>query len=206
VADKIGNGCLNVLGDLYRLVGAARGADHLELALPVQLVHDVSREAEFGALSLSNGGRGYWFINMPIISAAGGTEDDSVIIDAEFIAEFQSVDAPGVEHWAMDVFLTDLSANQLTACGLGLAFNANFPSAPSNGLGLVPLASYANTVREFFAGQFAAQPRTLLAEFPIHLPPGAVFNSRLVAAAALTAQAVLVIWSGPQGTRPPGVA
>lgn len=203
---------LAVLDRIYRFVGAPRFSRALDVAIPIQVVHDVSREAEVGS------GRGLYEGYMVLeaahgIGGGGGigrTSIDPYALVQPIIGE--AVDSFRI--WILHGFAEPETATAFTLWDAALELVDDFQGGATSELPvLVPLFVHV-TVANFpnnagtgnralsFADPSAASMTTPL---PIMLPRNSLIRSQ----AQSTGDDVLgrfYVWVGPAGSLPPGAA
>ena len=209
---KILKPVLRLLERLYSFPGAQAGAPvDIDIGLPIQVVHDVSRMSELGNASIVRASHGYWLASSTQShSGAGGlTENLNLITPAVASEGWKMVEET---HWAWVVDVWGLSSAQST-----------FTSAQ---------VLIDNVTNDFFIGPSTDQPDSVerllwrsvsvvtdgtpvknvlipltppLANFPaLVLSPqdGLEFQSKASGAVAITENVLL--WVGLRGTFPPG--
>lgn len=210
---------LTLLDTVYGFVGGQVTADRIDLRAPIQLVHDVRRESEIGAVA--NGQKlavpnpagllileGYTTVEFTNTHAVAAGD---VYTDTTTQATWDAL-IGNPAYWAWIVELAARAHNSLTVVEAGFTLtrppqmaSANFVSGIIGrwtGMGGVPIVSGGTT-----SPLIASSGLPYVVNLPIWVPPGSelVFWSDASGAAqAIRAQAVL--WIGPAGVLPPGLA
>lgn len=93
---------LKVLDRIYRFVGQVTATDKLDLASPVQLVHDVSREADsFSGFMGDPNGNGFFTVESQVTAAGAGNNYGYLTLSPNAIA-------PGTFPQPIDTEQTDV--------------------------------------------------------------------------------------------------
>lgn len=190
---------LKVLDRLYRFV-AYSGPRQVELGLPIQLVHDVSRSAELG-----REGMGYFIAGQDSNHAGAG------VIESTFdpYTHIPNLIPNSAEHWAWMV------------AGWGTASTALMTQA-SLALGYAPVGNYivrrdrpllmwdSTTTIYDQAVAPANHPYALLLNdtrtpmlHPVLFPPGSLARITSTASGVVVSRIEGLFWYGPMGSLPP---
>lgn len=207
---KFTRSILRILNRLYRFgSGGPQGTDTLDLTSPIQLVHDVSREAELGSGKDLEGG--YFFIPYSVTHAGAGSVNEE-ITPATALGNVAETAGEDLDVWILEV-LTHDNLNVISLLTVDLIFPSTFP-------GLTPGAGYTPVLPIYiqsgttevcapgaggylYAGVGTAAVRSAL---PVRYPSvGATIGIRSTVTGATAFDLFLLCWVAPKGTTPPGV-
>lgn len=197
---------LQLIGDLYRPNGGARFPDQIDLASPISVVHDVSREIELGTVVTDPLTAGFFQVGQDNVHVGATTMVATVPVYTNLASTWG---IPG-ERW---VWLMYAWASGLTADMTSAQLSMSIPDiGASLALRDVMLTEFSAPV-EFHdvttnAFEFALQPNTRNPGFmqrPVPIFPEASLGWRTVSSAATTMRLTTVCWVGPQGVYPPGL-
>jgi len=212
------NRCLGVLDNVYGFLSARKSADSVQLQQPIQLVHDVSREAEVGsAFGLH---RGLAIVELTVTHGGATTELARLDIHNEILNSSSGPDPIDLQIQAFrdfDVWLIDYtaanSAAVVTTAYVALNYPAINPEAAVT-YTVYPLALLDSDAHGWSNYTATGLQRVLVMANqlvypriprPIYIPPGTYFTSRSTTTGAASIEYRLLVWVGRQGTMPPGV-
>lgn len=207
------NRVLTALDNVYGFLTEKRSVSSLQLEQPIQLVHDVSREAELGG---GVGEQGGFFIIQENFAFAGAAVDRNAydvhaLIEAEFGVRDRSA-------YLLD-FSGEIGGNTAQFTFLSAAHYPPVASYPGNDYSSPQLVAYHESVvlvcDTTGAGSDTVtfpDPANIVAgysRFPVYLAPGAiltVYVSAGGAGGATNVRTTFLLWVGPKGVYPPGWA
>jgi len=209
------NRVLSILDRIYSFTAAKTYTDKLDLNSPMQLVHDVSREAELG----SSWGRfgGYAIANGATTHAGAGTE--YWVLDAYYPfwngGVLDPIVNPGeneMDVWVLGIQLqTTAAPNEVTVGWM----TQSIPPAAAGGLNT--FVWFRATSTTTYATNWGGTGNVLILcnegtdqepahnPFPFRMPHGSRFWMRTNTGAAATITLSILAWVGRPGTAPPGM-
>lgn len=208
---KFNSRALTVLDRVYNFVGGKTLGRDFDTETPIQPVHDVSREAEIGAGL-------YWNWSW-LIAVAGTTRFASTIYDQ--FTWYSNLSDAEVETWIVDV-IVNINQNpaNFTSGVLALYYPpfGEFPG--SQGSNLEPakmvyrngtptvhtITNRAATGVNYFIPNELDVTERLELPYLIHRGSGLAGTFILGGAGGDSCTVNVVMWTGPRGSRPPGVA
>lgn len=205
---------LQIIDRIYNPIGGMPATAQLELSLPIQLVHDVSRESERNAFDQGPGCPGYFQVGQDNVHAGASTiATPSITVYGVTDAAFGAASQTRLWCWLMYAGLT-ASASVLSDSSLCINI------APLGGaLALrdfhvakwVTLGSMANVGAHSLAGleQVGAAASAggpfNTGRLPMLIPAGSTLGFYTVSTGAGTLRLNTLIWCGPIGSTPPGM-
>jgi hypothetical protein len=214
MATPFRNKCLEVLDRVYDFVGGLRTVSQADLNLPIQLVHDVSREAELGSPYGRN--QGYGSYNWGNNHAGAGTLNsvyepyvsilNSLALDPVYVPPAGDVDLWLIGYGAY------ITANTLGSLVCNLMFSA-FP--PETGFVNIPFlwaqdvvttTDWPGTGTSLGIAELNDGSKNMVRNLrlPMLLPYGCRLGIRSNTTGAANVFLSTVIWIGRKGTTPPG--
>lgn len=211
---------LFLLDRLYRFPSGSKAApDDVNVEGSVQLVHDVSRMAEMGAIVTDPGAAGFFSVDQDNVHAAGGeTVDNTVdpygtlaatwgIPDQRWIWLYRVAGSASSNGTFGATALATLTAS---VAKLGQAISrrdyliAAWGAANKAEIGSTLSATFPVSLTSLSTGPFSPAPQMQL---PFPLFPGTVLTWHTFATAANpgTIRFEALCWIGPYGVYPPGV-
>lgn len=191
---------LKVLDRIYNFVGGETQRSAFDIGAQVQPVHDVSREAERGAGT-------FFQISQTQTHVGADTQQNQTGLADNLPSGF---DLDEDEAWLIDAFATSDTAN-IANCVLGFTRGT--------------VVDLALAGRYFQTHKWDTAPYTLSAGYvplvysvgvaqmvrlPMWLGPqgtgGVLMNVRSTSTGALSVDVTAVMWIGPRGSTPPGLA
>ena len=206
---------LQVLDRIYKFVGDKALGREMELSVPIQPVHDLSREAELGA---GHGGTGGW-IAYAHSQQGIGQQESSVDVFAYIQPFLASVPLENIDVWLMDVFCT----TENEAAFVNATAAVCFPITEANLAGItgsselqyrlvgnwddaMKVADKAGTNVDLVG---VLKYNTFLTPIGRGLPMRVFrgsFFTLLTNSGANDTTLTWIMWVGPKGVPPPGVA
>lgn len=207
---------LRLLDRLYKFAGAPRITRDVELGLPIQLVHDVSREAELGAGIGIEGGWVMHYEEVEELNAGGGTErrtaDPWTDVDNATVEALDNLDLWHFHFWANTDFVSMANVQTLEVL---FAYPTTFPGVGAQ-RPYLPIAHYDGTwsasddtaaaaigVIGADTGAVFYESETGRIHRPFRIPRNSVFTYQMVTGGICTAHCFHLMWAGPKGVLPP---
>lgn len=206
---------LGVLERIYRFVGGLPdNIRSVELGLPIQRVHDVSREVELG--SGFDRAEGWYLLRQRIVHSGATTERVTLNL-YDFISPFEPFRADQYTAWVMDVSFYHLLPGTISFISVALTLPDTYPGATAG-----PFAANPSNTRLIFFGNKTVQisndaavgdsiavipdntnPQHIL--FPIHTTSGSILLFRETSTEAMEGYTTILLWVGALGVTPPGM-
>lgn len=199
---------LDALDNIYRFESALKAPSGVEIALPIQTVHDVSRLTSRGS------GR-YWLIRATMVHAGAGSI--TTIVDPYAPASGTTValngwTTPGLQEeiWFIDAFghLAGGAAANFNGGGVGI----NYPPRDVGLEYILNTATSTQLIRSWtsstsYFGTFIPGGGLTHLPRPSFLPRGTTISILTAEGGGIgiTTLTSLIIWRGAAGTTPPGV-
>lgn len=205
---------LGILDRIYRFVGSLRGVNTMELGTPIQLVHDVSRQAELGVQVTPDDG--YFALQWQAVHAAANTQTTNV--DAYSSA---ALTVGGIQTNLDFIFwILGFGAHRTTVNAhvstVALNYPSNWPGTAYPATATSRLVGFHNGAGQliYTAGGAVLTGWTNLANvtppqeipYPVRVPRGSSIGFHSVSAGINTVTHTLYCWAGPRGAGPPGMA
>ena len=196
---------LKALDFIYDFVGGWVGLGEFADSA-IQPVHDVAREAELGSALGGLSRMGYTLLRAAHVHVATGT----IRTTADPYNAFDNLEIPrgNGSVWISDVFaISNAAADFKNAACL-----VTWPTFDGFSQGDVqPLAFFDTPFGDVLAATLllgAADGERLLCRMPVFVPDGSIiaFGSESDGAGTVTITQTVLVWAGPAGARPPGVA
>jgi hypothetical protein len=206
---------LEILDRIYHFTGTVASTSRLDLNAPIQLVHDVSREAELG--SAYGRHEGFAIVGAQVTHVGASTAYTAVDPYATVIA-WGGFD-PGAQPTREDIglWLMDVSVAVLNGALTSLATSLDYPEMlPQTGtdnvfplnyetFDTIPFCNYAGVGdRIVMLPSLAGTVGTNYPNFPRYLPYGTRIAFRTVTSGAEVIETRSLVWMGQKGTSPPG--
>lgn len=203
---------LQVLDRCFQFAaGSPTAPTEFSIESPITPVYDVRRDHQLGVIETAKGAGGYYQVGTDLSGGAGAGNLDDVL-------DPYAVDVPPkwgdpANRWVwyvwrpnllIDVLANFTSANQvITHAQVGAAFAPrDYPIAYWTNVAITMNASLATFTEMVFNGDTAP----FLTPWPRLIPPGGTIRTRVVKANALNARWQGILWIGPIGVYPPGMA
>ena len=213
---EIKNQALGLLGKLYGFPGGQSAPNSVDLTTDVQVVHDVSREAELQALTGADG-FGYWqFSNSHAVAGNLNTYMNpyQVAVNAN-LATNPTLRAGDISIWLMGAHVEVDPALVDSRVGLALTYEANSGGIYYHAnLMTIPLwytdsvAVTSITVRDWNSSAYvdlATNSIVPAIEYPYPIFDGARITLTSDLTGAGEVAAFPFFWIGRKGTTPPGM-
>jgi len=197
---------VQVLDRLYNFPGGTRGLREFDLASAIQPVHDLSREAEFGARGAQDSG--YLYLGQTIENDTGGSATIKAASDVyalfDSIGEFSNFRIADHRLWLMTIFgqVDTVNATNWTSCQSGIVF-------PNNRVQIMAhfdadlTALIASGGKPMISAE-SNLPQQLV-QIPQFFPLGASWNTSCSFTNDAIARIQSIWWAGPIGVTPPGM-
>lgn len=207
---------LRVLERLYGFV-AGQPLGEVELDLPIQLVHNVSREIEVSSGYGITPSGGYWLIG-PTHTHAAADSQRSVTNPYTVVRANAAINATlppsnlDIDIWYMGWSGMFETGGLITAANSGIWFppipgqTAAFPMLVWAAAGAYAMTDLAGTGNAQVNSAAAAGYRPNGPLLPTPLPVGSLLGHLSTSSAATTVVIADLCWLGPKGCLPPGVA
>jgi len=203
---------LGVLDRIYKFTSSKTYTSKLDLNSPIQLVHDVSREAELGG---DLGRFGGWVLMGSTYAHVGASTENAVFEPYANMVIAGNLTPYPITEDEIDIWLFDLAvrfdAENLTQCTAAIAYPAMEPRAVTAEFPL-----FYTTQDNFFFTDYAGSADVRLGvdsntqrvyaqtNYPRYIPHGARISLRSISTGAMGIDWFFFGWVGKAGTQPPG--
>lgn len=190
---------LTILDGIYDFVGGQTGPPAIDLASPITVVHDVSREAE--RASGEGSASGYISLRVILTHAAADTQRGEILIPADFSAT--NFDVVLHDLWLIATFVRNSDTDDFASGAAGILWPAIPPDMP---FGRVEFVQSWGTVEYAIVVGGAIQIEPLIAlGYQPRLISGADSLSFLaISNGASSSTMTGLFWFGSIGSTPPG--
>lgn len=192
---------LGILENIYRFIGGQTGPNEVQLDGGIQMVHDVSREAEVGTAQTP--ALGYTLSGATVSHV--GTGDLFSAIDI-YDRAFETLDPIDVDVWAIDALCTVNDPGDFASASLGIRYpllSGAFESQQDH-----LLYSWTTPGGALRAGGDTTVPGVAIpVELPKYLPHGSslLLQSTADNVGTISINIWLLLWVGARSALPPGM-
>jgi len=203
---------LGVLDRIYKFTAAKAYTNKMDLSSPIQLVHDVSREAEVSGLGNEIG-----HVVIPVDITHAGSGSETGLIDLYGTLRggwYEDLNEEQIQIWLLRIGAS-LSGTAYTELNIGFAPD-NLPITTTSGHTLFPL--WRAQAVEIFTNYGGAAQRALVVDptdtliapdsgnLPLLIPHQECrLTYRGTSTGAINVYLRFYCWVGPRGTTPPGM-